>query len=238
MSLAAFSLFMPTIVNGLGKFSSTEANLLTVPPYAFGGFATIFIGWLADRTRQRGLCNIVMSTLGVAGFAILVSDAGYHAKYAATFLGAAGIYPCVANTIAWMANNTEGVYKRGVTMGLVIGWGNLNGVVASNIYRTVDAPGFRPGHAVVLTYLFFLLFLGSIFMHFALAAENKKRKAGLRDRLVESKTEAEIYLLGDKRYVFLGSIRPEDGFALLTDMIQAGISLHPLIRGPSLRFMN
>lgn len=63
-----------------------------------------------------------------------------------------GIYPCVANTITWSANNVEGLYKRGVTIGFVIGWGNLNGVVSSNIYRAQDKPNYRLGHGVVLAY--------------------------------------------------------------------------------------
>jgi hypothetical protein len=52
-------------------------------------------------------------------------------KYAGTFLGAMGIYPTIANTISWTSNNVEGVYKRGVTLGIVIGWGNLNGMLYS-----------------------------------------------------------------------------------------------------------
>jgi hypothetical protein len=78
-------------------------------------------------------------------------------------------------------------------------WGNLNGVVASNIYRQADAPGYRPGHGVVLGYLVVFLFAGSIFTTFALRAENKKRLSGKRDHWVEGKTPAEMHTLGDQR---------------------------------------
>lgn len=77
-------------------------------------------------------------------------------RYAGTFLGALGIYPCIANTITWVSNNIEGVYKRGVVLGFVIGWGNLNGIVSSNIYQTPDAPRFVPGHAVSILLCFLL----------------------------------------------------------------------------------
>jgi hypothetical protein len=43
-------------------------------------------------------------------------------KYAGTFLGALGIYPAIANTISWASNNVEGVFKRGVSLGFVIGY--------------------------------------------------------------------------------------------------------------------
>ena len=120
-------------------------------------------------------------------------------QYAGTFLGALGIYPCISNTISWISNNVEGVYKRGVTLGFVIGWGNLNGVVSSNIYRAKDKPRYRPGHAVVMAYMIVFLLGGSVLQYALLRAENAKRKAGKRDGWVEGKTEGEIDLLGDRR---------------------------------------
>jgi hypothetical protein len=81
---------------------------------------TISIGYIADRTRQRALCNIVCGAIGVVGFAMLIGTHNNHVKYAGVFLGAMGIYPCIPNTIVWASNNFEGVYKRGVMMGLVI----------------------------------------------------------------------------------------------------------------------
>ena len=126
-----------------------------------------------------------------------------NVQYAGVYLGALGIYPCIANTISWTANNVEGVYKRGITLGFVIGWGNLNGVVASNIYRGQDAPRFYPGHAVVLAYLSLFLLGGSILQRVLLVRENKKRLAGGRDSWIEGMNEQEIDKLGDKRPDFI-----------------------------------
>jgi nitrate/nitrite transporter NarK len=119
-ALYAFSLFLPTIIAELG-YTATRANLLSVPPYAAAAITTISVGWYADRTGQRGLSNIVASFLGITGFSMLLGSTQPGVKYAATFLGAMGIYPCIANTISWCSNNVEGVYKRGVTLGIVIG---------------------------------------------------------------------------------------------------------------------
>lgn len=114
-----------------------------------------------------------------------------------------GIYPCIANTITWTANNTEGVYRRGVTLGFVIGWGNLNGVVSSNIYRTKDGPRFKPGHGTVLGYVTLFLLGGSALQYLLLRNENRKRRNGERDYLIEGKSEAEIEKLGDRRPDFI-----------------------------------
>ncbi|RVX72247.1 hypothetical protein B0A52_04451 [Exophiala mesophila] len=201
-SLYAFSLFLPTIVQQMG-YKNVHAQLLSVPPYAVAAVMTIFIGFLADRTRKRGYCNIGMSLFGITGFAMLLGSGTPHVQYAGTFLGAMGIYPCISNTISWTANNVEGVYKRGISLGFVIGWGNLNGIVASNIYRAEDKPRFKPGHAVVLAYLTVFLFGGSILQHVLLRGENAKRRAGKRDVWVEGKTADDIDRLGDKRPDFL-----------------------------------
>lgn len=70
---------------------------------------------------------MVMSLFGIAGFSMLLGSGNPHVQYGGVFLGAMGIYPCISNTISWTANNVEGVYKRGISLGFVIGWGNLNG---------------------------------------------------------------------------------------------------------------
>lgn len=202
MPLYAFSLFLPTIVAELGwNKSVVQSQLMSVPPYVAAAILTVVIGFVADRTRQRGLCNIVVSIIGIVGFAMLIGSSSSAVKYAGTFLGALGIYPCISNTITWMANNTEGVYKRGVVLGFVIGWGNLNGVVSSNIY--FDPPRYYQGHGVILAYMGIFLLGGSLLMTTLLRIENRKRLQGKRDYRLEGKSAAEIEALGDKRPDFM-----------------------------------
>ncbi|KAL2868771.1 major facilitator superfamily domain-containing protein [Aspergillus lucknowensis] len=198
-SLYAFSLFVPTIINQL----KIHAQLLSVPPYAAAAIMTVAIGFIADRTRQRGICNILVSILGITGFSMLLGAKSAGARYAGTFLGAMGIYPAIANTISWTSNNVEGVYKRGVTLGFVIGWGNLNGIVSSNIYRGKDKPDYYPGHGTVLAYLVLFQFGGSIVQYLLLRKENGKRRRGERDHWVEGLSQNEISFLGDKRPDFI-----------------------------------
>ena len=130
---------------------------------------------IGDRTGQRGINAIVTSLFGVAGFIMLLASTSPTVKLAATYLAAIGIYPCIPNTITWVANNTEGVYKRGVTLGIAMGCANLQGVVISNVYRAQDAPRFIPGHAVVVGYLSVGLFGGSVLHYVLLRRENWKK---------------------------------------------------------------
>ncbi|KAF2109941.1 major facilitator superfamily domain-containing protein [Lophiotrema nucula] len=200
--LYSFSLFLPTILLGLG-YEGTHAQLMSVPPYAVAATMTVFVGWLADRTKWRGYCNMVVSFIGCVGFAMLLGSTNPHVQYAGTFLGAMGIYPTVANTLTWASNNVEGVYKRGVMVGCVVGWGNMNGVVSSNIYIGAEKPKYTTGHATVLSYMAVCLFGGTVLTHVLLRRENALRKSGKRDYLLENKTSEEIRMLGDVRPDFI-----------------------------------
>lgn len=201
--LYSFSLFLPTILqDGMG-YKGTHLQLMSVPPYAVAACMTVFVGWFADRTKLRGYANMVVSLMGCVGFAMLLASKNPHVQYAGTFLGAAGIYPTVPNTLTWASNNVEGSLKRGVMVGIVVGWGNMNGVVSSNIYMAPQKPRYWTGHGTVLGYMFVCLFGGSVITHFLLKRENHLRKTGRRDNWIEGKSEQEIRDLGDVRPDFI-----------------------------------
>ncbi|CAM1508748.1 Fc.00g055960.m01.CDS01 [Cosmosporella sp. VM-42] len=202
MPLYAFSLFLPTILAGMG-YKGTHAQLLSVPPYACAATCTIAVGFIADRTRQRGLCNIATVSVGIIGFIMLLSTSKPRVQYGAVFLGAMGIYPTVSNTVSWVNNNTEGSLKRAIVLGMVVGWGNLNGVVSSNIYLDREKPRYWTGHGMVLAYQVLFLLGGSIFMHFALRKTNRDRNNGKLDAKYASLTEEQRYIAGDMRPDFI-----------------------------------
>jgi len=196
--LYAFSIFLPSIIRDLGLGETVvQAQLYSVPPYVAAAILTVIVGWLADRTRTRGVYNLASSLLGSAGFVMLLATDHPGVQYAGTFLGALGIYPCISNTITWMANNIEGVYRRGIVLGFVIGWGNLNGIISSNIY--FSPPAYKEGHGIVLAFLLVFLSGGSLLMTILLRIENRRRAQGKRDWWVEGKSEKEISEMGDRR---------------------------------------
>ncbi|KAF3912202.1 hypothetical protein ABW21_db0208814 [Orbilia brochopaga] len=197
-ALYAFSLFLPTIISNLG-YKATRAQLMTVPVYAVAAVCTIITGFLADRFQRRGVFNMGCGLIAVIGYSILLGSKNYKLSYAGTYLAAAGVYPCISNTITWVSNNAEGVYKRGFVLGLVIGFGNLNGVMSSNVYQGRDSPWYRPGHVAVLVYLAGCLVGGSFVYHMLLRRENRKRMRGDRDIWISGLNEKEIADRGDQR---------------------------------------
>jgi len=179
-ALYAFSLFLPSVIFEMG-YTATKAQLMSVAPYAVACILTVVVGLLADR-YGRGIFNIGMSAIGTLGFLILAVSKSAGLSYFATFLGAAGIYVCIPNTISWVSNNCDGVYRRGITVGAVIAWGNMNGVVSSNIYRQKDAPWYRMGHWIVFVYLGLFLLGGSL-LNYALLKRANRNRGGVNGRL-------------------------------------------------------
>jgi len=64
--LYAFSLFTPSIINQLG-FKATQANLLSVPVYAWACLITCVIGFLGDRIGRRCYTNLALFSVGKCG---------------------------------------------------------------------------------------------------------------------------------------------------------------------------
>ncbi|KAJ3558531.1 hypothetical protein NM688_g873 [Phlebia brevispora] len=181
--LFAFSLFTPTIINQLG-FEATVANLLSVPVYAWACIVTFGVGVLGDRIGHRAYINLALFSIGLAGYIILIASRKPSLSYFAVYLAAAAIYPTIPNSVAWVSSNVEGSYKRSATLGMAIGWGNLNGAVSSNVYRAVDKPWYRLGHGIVLAYIA-IGWLCSLLFYFLLRRENAVRETGARDEVIE-----------------------------------------------------
>ncbi|KAG7093043.1 hypothetical protein E1B28_009337 [Marasmius oreades] len=178
-----FLLFLPSIISQLG-FKATAANLLTVPVYVFACIVTCVVGYLSDRCRRRGIFIIGFFCLGAAGYIILILSKSAALSYFAVYLATCGIFPIVANNTAWVSNNVEGAYKRSVSIGMVVGFANLNGIVSSNVYRQKDEPRYVLGHGLVLMYIGIGIISSTLYLFLA-RRENAKRERGERDEVIE-----------------------------------------------------
>ena len=165
----AFSLFLPSVITGLG-FSASRAQLLSVPPNAAGCITSVVAGVLSDRFRARGPFIFVGSLTALAGYCILFTTAGSWIGYVGTILAACGLFPSIACVLAWAGGNSGGDVKRAVAIAIVIGCGNFGPygpssdlvlfgstvlncvyrIVSSFIYRQQDSPRYLPGHGTAI----------------------------------------------------------------------------------------
>lgn len=100
VSAQSFSLFIPTILLAMG-WTSTKAQLLTVPPYIVASIWCIVVCFLSDKVNKRGYFAIGNALCCGMGYAILVAAHSSNIKYMATFFCALGVYPLGPTFLSW-----------------------------------------------------------------------------------------------------------------------------------------
>jgi len=123
--------------------------------------------------------------VSATGYIILILSRNAALSYFGVYLGVC-IYPLVPNTITWIANNVEGNSKRGISMAMVIGLGNLHGIISSNVYRAQYQPWYTISHGIVLAFIC-ITFIGSAVMLVYMKRENAARDRGERDETIGEK---------------------------------------------------
>ncbi|KAI0515168.1 major facilitator superfamily domain-containing protein [Xylaria bambusicola] len=188
------SFFIPTILNEMG-YKAAEAQVRTIPIYVVSTVICLVVAYATDRLKHR--YTFVMGGLAVAavGYGLLLGQEGLSVgvKYFALFLIVGGGYAVQPIVIAWLANNVSGHYKRSVSSALQIGFGNVGGIVASNIFLQSEAPRYTTGYGVSLSFLG-LCALACTVLFFGIKRENKKRDRGERDYRLE---KDDAHNLGD-----------------------------------------
>src|SRR4051812_26320384 len=98
-------------------------------------------------------------------------------------------------SLAWMANNVSGHWKRAFASALQITVGNLGGIMSSNIFLTQESPRYPTGYGTA----FAVMWVGVIAataMVYMMARENRARAAGKQDWKLQ-RPEEEVKNMGD-----------------------------------------
>jgi MFS family permease len=190
------SLFLPTIIKGLG-YSAALAQLLTIPVYAAATISCILVGYFSDRTGQRSFFTFACYAAVFVGFLIAVAPASFipGLTYAGCFIAACGMYPAIPGLLTLSSNNWAPDAKRAVGIAIQIGFGTMAGAAASNFYRSEDAPRYRLGHALVLTFAALGLF--AMILYYIICRRINSKRDSEAERVTRLTSE-ELVDLGDK----------------------------------------
>ncbi|KAL4954229.1 major facilitator superfamily domain-containing protein [Aspergillus filifer] len=197
--LYGISFFLPSIIKDLGYTSST-AQLLTVPIYITAAVVAVGGAWLSDRYKKRSPFILFFMSLIAIGFIIVLasSDRGVPGVvYFGVFVAVVGIYPAFPGNVTWVSVNLAGDYKRAAGMAMHIGLGNLAGAMASNFYREQDAPKYTLGHALELGFCVVGM-VAVLILRFSYKRINKKRDA----MDISGRDGYEMAKLGDRSPLF------------------------------------
>ncbi|CDO71341.1 hypothetical protein BN946_scf184908.g99 [Trametes cinnabarina] len=121
--LYSFSLFLPTIVSGLG--------------YS-GGTAQLHTAIASDRLKWRGPFILMFLPITMAGYILAIAAKTNTQRYAAVFLIATGI---------------AGHYKKATAVALQLAVSNCGGFIATFTYDSTQAPKYIRGHSITLAFV-------------------------------------------------------------------------------------
>ncbi|KAI1207589.1 DNA-repair protein rad2 [Annulohypoxylon truncatum] len=214
--LYGYSTFLPTIIRGLGEWSTAQIQLLTIPCYFVGAMTYMGIAFLSDRMQMRGIFCVIFGVISVVGYGVLLSDSSAGVHYFGCFLVATGLYVIVGLPLAWLPNNTPRYGKRTTGNGMQLTTGNTAGIMSSFIYPSTAGPRYITGNAVSLSLVGMATCLFG-FLWFWFARENRKREEGPLKSIHEGLSEEELAELGDESprfnsmsiYSFLIAVRSD-----------------------------
>lgn len=201
--LYGISLFLPTIINELGYTSST-AQLLTVPIYITAAVLSIVVAFYSDRSTRFGRAPFIFVPMfaTLVGFVIAIAASAHGGLpglvYAGVFIATCGIYPAFPGNITWLSNNLAGSYKRAAGMAIHIGVGNLGGAMASNFYRTADKPKYLLGHGLEIGFVAVGLVAVVVLRQSYIRINNKRDREGNE----KGYTNGEMSDMGDRAPTF------------------------------------
>lgn len=141
--------FLPLILQRLG-FGSVITNLLTVPPNLVGFVVLLIVTRSSDKNRERTFHIVGALSLSLVGLIILAAippdehRRNIASAYFACFMLCSGAYIPSCLVHSWHNNNNPQETSRAATTGLLVGLGNLAGIISAGTFRTTYAPHYIP----------------------------------------------------------------------------------------------
>lgn len=146
MAFSTTSNFLPQIVARLG-YSVVKTNLWTVAPNAVGFMVLLAVTYSSDYFRERTfhiIFSLCVSLIGLIILATIDVLANKGVAYFACFMLCAGAYIPSCLVHSWHNNNNLSESSRAATTGLLVGLGNLGGIVSAATFRAEYAPKYVP----------------------------------------------------------------------------------------------
>ncbi|KAG6906618.1 hypothetical protein DXG01_012936 [Tephrocybe rancida] len=215
--LYSLSLFLPTIIAGLG-YATWKAQLqvdppifpaalahqlsvhrLTVPPNALAALSIALTVWISSRTNLRAPFIVGAAVVAIIGYIILMTTHTAGAQYVGVHFAAAGVYTGNALLLSWPGENVSSQTKRAVAVAMQITIGDIGAISGVLVYRPkLSANHFRTPHAIAIGYLVFAIIVATTLATW-MKKENKRR-----DQVLSQEKEAEFYTPKQRKVKELG----------------------------------
>ncbi|EAT76826.2 hypothetical protein SNOG_15731 [Parastagonospora nodorum SN15] len=193
------SFFIPTIIHELG-YKASDAQVRTIPIYIVAFVVALALAWLTDRLQHRYWFCMTGVVIATVGYIMLLAqnNLSIGVKYFALFLIIPGQFVTQPIVLVWLSNLMSGHYKRSVSSAVQVSFGNLGGIIASNIFIGPEAPKYPTGYGTCLGMLG-ICAVACTSLFWLVKSENKKRERGERDWRLQ---EPDADNLGDDHPAF------------------------------------
>lgn len=196
---------LPQIIKNMG-YTSANAQLLSIPPYAIGAISAYLFGLLSDRLTWRMPIIVFGQITVVTGFAILFAKAedikdNIPACYVGVVLACIGLYPILPGTNAWTVNNLAGARKQAMGIAFMICMGNTGGIIGSFIYRENEKPKYPTGFGSSIAFPCVGL-VASAVLEYTFWTINRRNARLSREEIYEKYTDEELQTMGDRSPLF------------------------------------
>lgn len=214
---------MPSIIRNMG-FASTQAQLLTAPPYVCGAIAAVVSALVADKLAWRMPFIVGHQLLLVISFSVLFCFAADIADnvplcYAMVCLVCVGLYPIIPGNNSWTINNLAGAGKRAAGIAFMVKApsffptassllilsqimiGNSGGFAGSFIFLEREAPRYATGFGSSLGFATAGI-IAALTLEFLYWSHNKRHEHLTEQEAIARYGEEELERMGDKSPLF------------------------------------
>lgn len=201
----ALKFTLPQIMVNMG-FRSTQAQLLSAPPYVAGAISAIVVAVFADKVHWRWPFIVGPLLSLMTAYAVLFSFSAEIASHVAlcyTFVHVAtiSVYPVVPGANTWTLSNLGGPTKRAMGIAFMIGVGNCGGIVGSFIFLGSESPRYQTGWGTSLGFICAGILAAST-LELSYKHINKKREKMSTEEIASKYTPDQLEKMGDRSPLF------------------------------------
>ncbi|PYH42056.1 putative MFS transporter [Aspergillus saccharolyticus JOP 1030-1] len=181
VSAYGYAYFAPTIINTYGYGGMLTTQLYSIPPWAAAFFFSMAIAVLSDKFKHRFAFTLIPMMITIAGYGILLNVHGVahrNVQYGALFMVTCGTYSAMPVIVCWFAMNLGGHRRRSVGTAWQVGFGNIGGFISTYAFLAKDAPLFRNGYIIGLSFQCFSAACCVLYL-IAIWTANKRRERSM-----------------------------------------------------------
>ncbi|KAJ3019658.1 UNVERIFIED_CONTAM: hypothetical protein HDU68_010573 [Siphonaria sp. JEL0065] len=148
-----FTFYLPTLIKMLG-YSALNAQLFSSIPYVVASTVVVVLTFTSDRFKDRSIHIISLLVIQIVcflGLGLYRNDADQKTVLF-TFLCFAvmAVYGSVPIQCVWILNNMNGQTKTAVAAAIMVGFGNLGGIIGPQVFQPSDAPSLYKNGSFIM----------------------------------------------------------------------------------------